>query len=139
MKPRHLFPGVFPVHILNNSKGVSLLEVLVALVLISLVLLSFSSLATVSFKGIVGSKKLTIGTILAQEKLESVMLAGYDSTLQNLEEIQESYGTIQDYPRFQRSVMRLPHSPHQGMQTVKVTVSWDQSAHSTMVSTILGE
>ena len=139
MQPHHLSPCVFPVHILNNSKGVSLLEVLVALVLISLVLLSFSSLATVSFKGIVGSKKLTIGTILAQEKLESVVLAGYDSTLQNLEDIQESYGAIQDYLRFQRTVIRLPNSPHRGMQTVKVRVSWDQNAHATTLSTILGE
>lgn len=139
MKP-HLSSPVTPaVHILNNSKGVSLLEVLVALALISIVLLSFSSLSTVAFKGIVGSKKLTIGSVLAQEKMESVVLAGYDATLRSPKEVQESYGAIPNFPRFQRTVRRWPHSPDQGMQTVTVTVSWDNNAHKTVVATLLGE
>ena len=139
MKPHITSQVASPVQILKSSKGVSLLEVLVALVLISLALLSFSTLSTVAFKGIVGSKKLTLGTILAQDKLESVTLAGYDSTLRSPEEVQESYGTIKDYPGFQRTVTRLPHRPGQRMQTVRVTVSWDQRAHSSTLSVILGE
>lgn len=124
---------------LAGSAGLSLLEVLIALALVSVALLALSNLSTISVKGTAAAKKLTIGTMLAQEKLEDLRTEGHDlSQAQNVSQV-EDYGSFPGYPKFKRTTTSEPNVPGQNMQTVTVTVQWDQDLHSVKVSTILAE
>lgn len=124
---------------MNNTKGLTLLEVLVAIALVGLAVLALSSFSTVAFQGASRAKKLTIGLTLAQAKIETIQLEGYDPLLAGREEQVESYEALEDFPLFKRTVSRVSHTPGPDMQTVEVSVYWDHDVHSVTISTILGE
>ncbi len=133
---RFSFPTKFS---LARNSGLSLLEVLIALALVSVALLALSNLSTVAVKGIAVAKKLTIGTMLAQEKLEDLRNGGYEPfQARNVTHV-EDYGSFPGYPIFKRTTTSKPNVPGQHMQTVTVMVHWDQDLHSVDVSTILSE
>jgi type IV pilus assembly protein PilV len=113
---------------IDNNKGFTLIEVLVAMVILSIGLLGTAALIT----GIINSNKLsnriTTATVLAQDKMEEIKRAGAaDKT--------EPYNTISDYPLYKRDVVVDPLGTD--MKTVTVTVYWDADAHWVELKTIL--
>ena len=102
-----------------------------------LAVLAFSAAAITASKGAAASKHLTTATTLAQDKLERVRNAGYDAGLTATVETTEAYGTIPDFPLYQRVVRMQPGRPVPGLQTATVTVSWADDRHSVTTSTIL--
>ncbi len=64
----------------NNNSGFTLMEVLVAMLILSVGLLGMAALIT----GIINSNKLSnrisTATVLAQDKMEEIRRVGYDAT-----------------------------------------------------------
>jgi type IV pilus assembly protein PilV len=124
---------------LINKQGVTLLEVLIAMVLVSLVLLEMAGFSTIAIKGSAFSQKLTTAVTLAQNKLEEIRLAGYRSSLSGSLTTVEPYGSISGASLYTRTVVTHADSPTAGLQTVTVIVAWSSDAHSTSISTLLAE
>ena len=122
-----------------NNRGISLLEVLIAMALVSVILLGFAGFTSVAIKGSAFSQKMTTAVTLTQDTLEEVRRVGYRSSLTGEDTNTEPYGSIPNEPLFQRTVVTKANIPAPGLQTIIVKVAWDSGAHSTSLSTILAE
>lgn len=121
--------------LVTNHKGLTLLEAVIAMALFFIAVLAFAGVTVTASKGAAASKHLTTATTLAQEKLEQVRSAGYDAAAAL--ETTEAYGSMPDYPLYQRVVRMETGRPVPGLQTATVTVWWADDRHSVTVSTIL--
>lgn len=122
---------------MNNHKGLTLLEAVIAMGLFFVAVLAFSGLAITASKGAAASQHLTTATTLVQDKLEQVRRTGYTPELTVPIETTEAYATIPDFPLYKRVVGMQPSRPVPGLQTATVTVWWADDRHSVSVSTIL--
>ena len=123
----------------RDPRGVTLVEVIIAMGLVFLALLALSGLAATSLKGVATGKHLTAATSLAQEKIEDFRRSGYNPNIASKLEIHEPYESLPGFPLYQRESVVEPDSPMMGLQTVTVTVSWAEDRHSVSFSTILAE
>lgn len=122
-----------------GNRGLTLLEVLVSMALLSLVVLGFAGYSTVAIQGAAASRNMTTAISLAQEKLEEVRLGGYRHDLSASESVTEPYGSIPHAPLHSRTVVVDPDRPAPGVQTITVVVRWGQDAHSVELVTLRGE
>jgi type IV pilus assembly protein PilV len=130
----------------DNNKGFTLLEVLVAVVVLSIGLLGMASLTIGVIKGNKFSKRVTTATILAQEKMEDARKLGYAGTPSSDQTVTEDYGSIPSYPFFKRVTLTDVDNPAAGMKTFVVTVYWDSGGaslggggHSVALQTIVSQ
>ena len=120
---------------LRSSNGFTLMEVLAAMLILSVGLLGMAALIT----GIVNSNKLSnrisTATVLAQDKMEEIRSTGYAVAADDT----EGYSTISDYPLYKRITDVTAGDPAAGMKKIVVTVYWDSDNHSVVLNTILAE
>ena len=117
----------------KGSRGFTLIEVLIAIVILSVGLLGMAALTVGIINGNKLSKDATTATVLAQEKIEEIR--GRDHRYSSL--IAEAAAACQSpYNEFQRQVVVSGDDPVAGMKTVTVTVSWGSGAHSKVLKTI---
>jgi len=122
---------------LSNNRGFSLLEVLVAVVVLSIGLLGMAGLTTGIMRCNAFSRRITTATMLAQHKMESLRGLGYSNTPMADTTTTEDYTTIAYHPSYKRITSIDAAEPAQGMKTMTVIVLWDNDAHSAMLTTIL--
>ncbi|UCE64636.1 MAG: prepilin-type N-terminal cleavage/methylation domain-containing protein [Nitrospirota bacterium] len=124
---------------IGNNQGISLLEVLVAMMLVSIVVLGIAGFSTVAIKGSALSRKMTKVVTLAQDSLEEIRRVGYRPALSDERSQVEPYGSIPGEPLFERIVTTKPNTPAPGLQTITVKVAWDSDRHAISLATILAE
>ena len=121
----------------RNNNGFTLIEVLVAMVILSVGLLGTAALIT----GIINSNKVSnrISTAItsAQDKMEEIRGVGYDDA--ENESGTENYGNISNYLLYKRITGVVAGNPAAGMKTVTVFVYWDADAHWVELKTILAK
>ncbi len=122
---------------LNNQRGLSLLEVLMALVVIFLALLGFAGYSVVAHTGMAASEKMTRAVTLAQEKMEDVRRKGVPATLTGTLVETEPYGSIEGALHHQRKMVIQTHAPTPGLHTATVEIHWDQDSHQLSLITYL--
>ena len=119
----------------DNNSGFTLMEVLVAMLILTVGLLGMAALIT----GIINSNKLSnrisTATVLAQDKMEDIKRAGYAGAADDT----EGYNTISDYPLYKRITDVAAGDPAAGMNKITVTVYWDSDNHSVVLKTILAK
>ncbi|MFH1581821.1 MAG: prepilin-type N-terminal cleavage/methylation domain-containing protein [Pseudomonadota bacterium] len=119
----------------NNNSGFTLMEVLVAMLILSVGLLGMAALIT----GIINSNKLSnrisVATVLAQDKMEDIKRIGYDNAVGGTED----YDTISDYSLYKRITNVATGDPAAGLKKITVTVYWESDDHSVVLNTILAE
>jgi len=115
------------------AKGFTLIEIMVAITLLSVGLLGMAGLTVGIMRGNALSSEVTTATVLAQAKMEDIKRVGYSGAT----EITEDYNSIAGYPLFKRDTVVDVDTPDLGMKTVAITVSWDSDASSIAVETIL--
>jgi len=119
----------------RNNSGFTLMEVLVAMVILTVGLLGTAALIT----GIINSNKLSnrisTATVLAQDKMEDIKRIGYDNAVSGTED----YDTISDYPLYKRITDVAADDPAAGMKKITTTVYWDSDDHSVVLNTILAK
>lgn len=125
--------------IATSQNGFTLLEVLVAIVILTIGLLGTAGLTTGVIRGNHYSKNLTSATAAAQTQLESVKSSGYaNATAANFPNDTVTMGGM----TFTRTTTVTNSSPAANMKTVSVTVSWTESnntSRSVNLQTILAE
>lgn len=122
---------------LKGNKGFTLIEVMIAVIIITIGALGVSSLTVSIIHGNSFSKRMTTATILAQDRMEAVKRLGYKNV--GMVEDTENYGSILNYEGYKRVTSISNSSPTPGMKTVDVAVFWKSDAHSVSMRTILAE
>ena len=128
----------------NNNNGFTLLEILIAIVLLCIGLLAMASLTVGIMGGNLFSNQLTTATTLAQDKMEDIRRLGYDG-MPNSDTLDppdtEDYGDIEDYPEYKRETATdVDYSvAGAGLKKITVTVFWDLNQHSVALNTIVAE
>jgi len=123
----------------RNEKGFTLLEILVALSILSIGLLGMAGLTTSIIHGNTLSKKVTTATTLGQDRMEHFSRLGYSSTPSTDTTTEENYNSIPDYPFYKRVSFIDVNSPSAGMKTITVTVYWNSDAGAVALQTILAQ
>lgn len=121
----------------RSNKGFTLIEMLIALVVLSVGMLGFSkvSLTTINVNAL--NKRATTATALLQDRMESVKRSGY-AGLKNAS-YAESYGAIQNYSAYKSVTSVSFNTPAANMKTVSVNIFWHQDKYSLSATTILVE
>ena len=123
----------------DNNGGFTLMEVLVAMLILTVGLLGMAALIT----GIISSNKLSnrisTATVLAQDKMEEVRRVGYSGMPASNTTTTENYNTITNYSLYKRVTFTEVANPDAGMKKITVTVYWDSDDHSVVLNTILAE
>ena len=122
-----------------NNKGFTLIEIMVAIVILSVGLLGMASLTVGIIKGNKFSSNLSTATVLGQDKMEDIRRLGYSGTSATTTTVTENYNTITDYGEYKRVTETTIDSPAAGMKTILVTTYWDSDAHLVEVKTILAQ
>ena len=120
----------------NNDNGFTLIEVLIAIVILSVGLLGMASLTVGIINGNRFSNDLTTATTLAQDKMEDIRRAGYANA------VSETKATHPSNSDYKREVTATDDSPATGMKTVSVKVYWGGASkedHNVELKTILAQ
>lgn len=123
----------------KGSQGFTLLEVLIAIVILSVGLLGMAALTVGIIKGNKLSNDMTIATTLAQDKMADLRRLGYSGTSATTTTDTEDYNSITDYAAYKRVIVTTVDSPVAGMKTIVVTAYWEDTVgeHSVQLQTIL--
>lgn len=130
----------------RNAKGFTLIEVMIAIVILSVGLLGMASLTIGIIKGNKVSNDLTMATTCAQDKLENFQRLTYTGIPTTTTTETEDYncGTVDmtGYENYKRVTLTTIDSPAANMKTVTVTVFWRDAhlgEHSVELSTIFSQ
>jgi len=119
----------------QNQRGFTLIEIMVAVTLLSVGLLGMAGLTVGIMRSNSLSSQVTTATALAQAKMEDIKRVGYSGVAEG--KSTDDYNDISGYPLYKRVTDVDVESPDPGMKTVTITVSWDSDASSITVETIL--
>lgn len=124
---------------LRDPRAFTILEVLVAITILSLGLLGTAVLSTGIFRGNYFSREMTTAMTLAQDKLEEIEQLGYRGISATDTTIPEGYNSIAGFPNFRRVTDIAVGNPSVDMKMVTVTVFWQSDARSVAAITYLAE
>jgi type IV pilus assembly protein PilV len=118
------------------TDGFTLIEILIATVIITVAFLGVASLTIGIMRGNSFSKRLTTATTLAYDRLEEIKRLGYSNVGTAVGT--ENYGTITNFSGYKRVTSVDNNLPDANMRTINVTVYWDSDRYIS-VNTILSE
>ncbi len=113
--------------------GFSMIELLVAMLILSTALLGIVRLTVGVMEGNRASRHHGVATLLAQDRIEGLKGLAGGSPLTATED----YGTIPGFPSYRRVTDVRQDAPEAGLSTVTVTVYWRRDARSAVLRTIL--
>jgi len=114
-----------------QEKGFTLMEILVALFLLSVVLLATSNLVYSVIKAASQNKEKSMAVVLAQDKMETLKNMGFSSISAGSDS--PSYGGI----TYNRS---WTVSTSGNVKAIALTVGWvDRNSHSVTLTTLRGQ
>lgn len=116
-----------------SRRGFSLIELLVAMLILSTALLGIARLTIGVIEGNLRSRNHGVATLLAQDRIEALKGPGAGSAASTTED----YGTMPGFPHYKRITEVRRGVPAVGLSTVTVTVYWDRDARSAVLGTLL--
>ena len=122
----------------NNNSGFTLMEVLVAMVILTVGLLGTAALITRIISSNKLSNRISTATTCAQDKMEDIRGVGYTG-VGNIGDPDEDENPVAGYSKFRRvtSITGVGTPAVPGLKSITVTVSWDSNAHWVELKTIL--
>lgn len=122
----------------SRQWGFTLLEVLVAMVVLSIGLLGMAGLLIGTIHTDKVSQDMSIATVLAKTKIEELRRLAYTGLQSQTSPATEDYGSIANHPRFKRETTLSSLSGAPGLFDATVTVSWGwHGPHTVVQKTIL--
>lgn len=115
-----------------DSSGFTLIEVMIAIAVLVVGLLSVAGVATTVITGNTLAQNITTATILAQDKMEELK----DTSYPNLGSNSDTHQSI-----YTRTWTTTTDSPAAGMKTIQVTVqfSWKGANRNVTLKTIVAK
>ncbi len=117
----------------RNDKGFTLLEILVALTLLTVGLLGVAGLTVGIMRGNRHSNVVTTATTLAQDRMEEIRKRGYIGA----DSLAGTENSVTGFPFYKRVTVITNNTPSLNMKTVEITVSWDGGASSVALVSLL--
>ena len=128
------------VRTMQSRGGFTLLEVLIAVVILSLGLLGLSAMTIATIRGLAFSEHITTATNLVQEKMEEIKSLDYISVIQANYPV-EAYNTIPGFLKFRREVTINAGPIANNTKIAVVSVLWERTnggaPHDITVQTII--
>jgi type II secretory pathway pseudopilin PulG len=122
------------IRLLGSPGAFFLIELLVAMTLLTVGLLGVARLTTVVIAGNLSSRSASTASVLGQDLMEDARRSG-TAGLPNTRI--EDYDSIPGYPEFKRVMEATVDEPDPGLVTLTVTVYWNSDARSLRLQTIL--
>ena len=126
----------------RNNSGFTLMEVLVAMVILSVGLLGTAGLTARIINSNKLSNMITTATVLAQDKMEEIKMAGY-AGVGDIDDLNpyEDEDPVTGYSIFRRvTFIKGVGTPAvSGLKSIAVTVSWDSNNSQVELQTILAK
>jgi type IV pilus assembly protein PilV len=121
---------------ISSEEGFTLLEIMIALVVLSVSLVALAGLQISAIRGNTFSKRMTTAVSIANEKMEQLKNSSYANILS-----ESSIQVNQSNMNFTRQVTVTNNSPLPNTKTVNVTVTWSQGSksHSVPMTTIISQ
>ncbi len=107
-----------------DEKGLNLIELLIAMAILSIGLLGTASLIVGIIRGNQVSRNVTIATTMAKDKVEHLGSLPYSELPSTDSTVTEDYSSMADYPTFKRVTQTYVNSPAVNMKKVVVEVHW---------------
>ena len=121
-------------NLLSKSKGFSLIEVLVALVILSFSLLALAGLMVTTTKNNAFGSNMTEATTFAQDKLEELRAIRWESLTDGNHADQQGGSTGIVYAR------NWNVTTNGSLKTITITVNWnDRTSHSIRLVSVLSQ
>jgi len=133
------------IHHPPNQHGFTLIEVLVATVVLTIGMLGMSRISVSAVSVHTTNERLARASALLQDSMERIKKSGYKGVTPATNDYgsMSSYstydGTKFDYSVYKRVTEVVANTPAANMKTVTVTVSWQNDKHALRASTILAE
>jgi prepilin-type N-terminal cleavage/methylation domain-containing protein len=123
--------------ILHDTNGFTLIEILIATVIITIASSGIATLTVGVIQANSFSKRLTTATVLAQDRIEQAKMISYQniSTMAGT----ENYGSIVNYSGYKRITSVSNDTPTSNMKTVTVVVYGNADKHLVNLRTIIAE
>jgi type IV pilus assembly protein PilV len=121
---------------ISIEEGFTLIEIMIALVVMSIGLTALAAVQISAIQGNAFSKRMTTAVSIADEKMEQIKSNLY------AEIVSESSSQItQSNLNFTRQVTVTNNSPLTNTKTINVTVSWSEGSksHSVPITTIVSQ
>lgn len=121
----------------KGTNGFTLIEVLIAIVILSFGLLGMASLTVGIIKGNKFSNNLSTATTLAQDQMEDIRRTDYSSVASVTRAVLSS-----PFDEYKREVTATDGSPASGMKTISIKVYWgggSKEDHNVELKTILAQ
>jgi type IV pilus assembly protein PilV len=116
---------------ISIEEGFTLVETMIALVVLSVGLVALAALQTSAIRGNAFSKRMTTAVSIANEKMEQLKNSSYANILS------ESPTQInQSNMNYSRQVIVTNNSPLPNTKTVNVTITWSEGSKSYSVPII---
>jgi type IV pilus modification protein PilV len=119
----------------SQQDGFTLMEVLVAMLLLTIGLLGVANLTIGVIKGNSYSKNVTTATVVAQQQIEQAQRLGYT----NSNSLAGSATVSMGGTSFTRNTTVTDGSPATNMKSVSVAVSWNPGNNSVSLNTIISQ
>src|SRR6266545_515712 len=121
--------------ILGQKSGFTLMEVLVAMLLLTIGLLGVANLTIGVIKGTSYSKNVTTATVVAQQQIEQAQRIGYTNANSLAGTATVSMGGMS----FTRTTTVTDSSPAANMKTVTVSAAWTTGNNSVILNTTISQ
>ena len=118
------------------EQGFTLIEVMIALVILSIALVALAGLQVSAIKGNAFSKRMTTAVSIGNEKMEQLKNSSYANILS-----ESSIEVTRSSMNFTRQVTVTNNSPLPNTKTVNVMITWSDNSksHSVPITTIISQ
>jgi len=113
---------------LNDNRGFSLIEVFIAMVVLSVVLLGMAGLINITVTINRNSAEKTVAITLAQDKMEETITKGYSNISSTNQTITETYDAMPNYHSYKRITEIKINKPDTDIKLITVDVYWNNDS-----------
>lgn len=110
---------------LNNNRGYSMIEVFIAMVVLSIVLLGMAGLINITVTINRNSAEKTVAITLAQDKMEETITKGYSNISSTNQTLTEAYAAMPNYLTYKRITEIKINKPDKDIKLITVDVYWN--------------
>ncbi len=139
--------GLMKLHHRHHQRGFTLIEVLIAIVVLSIGMLGTSRITVSTVSVHTANERLAKASALLQDSMERIKESGYGGA--NSGTVTDNYGSMSSYNTYgnttfnysiyKRVTSVAANTPATNMKTVTVTVFWQNDRQALSASTIVAE